>query len=165
MNAISEISSSSLQQQADALARAMDDLNPMLKKMRLLASNAVSAAARAGSEGDAFRVLTQGIQELGLEIKHEIDNSKELLLALADSQSEAEKKKLLFEIKSTLEELPAAVAKGDYLAIYCSVEAAHAESHATRFNTVAQMLKSLITDLREEIVKQKTLITNMLEEV
>ncbi|EGL53522.1 MAG: hypothetical protein VX829_14365 [Pseudomonadota bacterium] len=165
MNAISEISSSSLQQQADALARAMDDLNPMLKKMRLLASNAVSAAARAGSEGDAFRVLTQGIQELGLEIKHEIDNSKELLLALADSQSEAEKKKLLFEIKSTLEELPAAVAKGDYLAIYCSVEAAHAESHATRFNSVAQMLKSLITDLREEIVKQKTLITNMLEEV
>ena len=165
MNAISEISSSSLQQQADALARAMDDLNPMLKKMRLLASNAVSAAARAGSEGDAFRVLTQGIQELGLEIKHEIDNSKELLLALTDSQSEAEKKKLLFEIKSTLEELPAAVAKGDYLAIYCSVEAAHAESHATRFNSVAQMLKSLITDLREEIVKQKTLITNMLEEV
>lgn len=165
MNAISEISSSSLQQQADALARAMDDLNPMLKKMRLLASNAVSAAARAGSEGDAFRVLTQGIQELGLEIKHEIDNSKELLHALADSQSEAEKKKLLFEIKSTLEELPAAVAKGDYLAIYCSVEAAHAESHATRFNSVAQMLKSLITDLREEIVKQKTLITNMLEEV
>ncbi|GLP99982.1 MAG TPA: hypothetical protein EYM37_06095 [Methylophaga aminisulfidivorans] len=165
MNAISELSSSSLQQQADALARAMDDLNPMLKKMRLLASNAVSAAARAGSEGDAFRVLTQGIQELGLEIKHEIDNSKELLLALADSQSEAEKKKLLFEIKSTLEELPAAVAKGDYLAIYCSVEAAHAESHATRFNSVAQMLKSLITDLREEIVKQKTLITNMLEEV
>lgn len=165
MNAISEISSSSLQQQADALAKAMDDLNPMLKKMRLLASNAVSAAARAGSEGDAFRVLTQGIQELGLEIKHEIDNSKELLLALADSQSEAEKKKLLFEIKSTLEELPAAVAKGDYLAIYCSVEAAHAESHATRFNSVAQMLKSLITDLREEIVKQKTLITNMLEEV
>jgi hypothetical protein len=165
MNAISEISSSSLQQQADALARAMDDLNPMLKKMRLLASNAVSAAARAGSEGDAFRVLTQGIQELGLEIKHEIDNSKELLLALADSQSEAEKKKLLFEIKSTLEELPAAVAKGDYLAIYCSVEAAHAESHATRFNSVAQMLKSLITDLREEIVKQKTLITNMLEKV
>ncbi|WP_330110330.1 hypothetical protein [Methylophaga thalassica] len=165
MNAISEISSSSLQQQADALARAMDDLNPMLKKMRLLASNAVSAAARAGSEGDAFRVLTQGIQELGLEIKHEIDNSKELLLALADSQSEAEKKKLLFEIKSTLEELPAAVAKGDYLAIYCSVEAAHAESHATRFNSVAQMLKFLITDLREEIVKQKTLITNMLEEV
>jgi len=57
------------------------------------------------------------------------------------------------------------VAKGDYLAIYCSVEAAHAESHATRFNSVAQMLKSLITDLREEIVKQKTLITNMLEEV
>ncbi len=165
MNAISELSSSSLQQQADALARALDDLNPMLKKMRLLASNAVSAAARAGSEGDAFRVLTQGIQELGLEIKHEIDNSKELLLALADSQSEAEKKKLLFEIKSTLEELPAAVAKGDYLAIYCSVEAAHAESHATRFNSVAQMLKSLITDLREEIVKQKTLITNMLEEV
>ncbi len=164
MNAISELSSSSLEQQVDALGKAMDDLNPMLKKMRLLASNAVSAAARAGSEGDAFRVLTQGIQELGGEIRHEIDHCKELLVALADSQTIAEKKKLLFQIQSTLQELPASVAKGDYLAIYCSVEAAHAESHATRFNSVAQMLKSLIADLREEIIKQKTLINNMLEE-
>lgn len=164
MNAILEMSSSSLQQQMDALAEAMDDLNPMLKKMRLLASNAVSAAARAGSEGDAFRVLTQGIQELGLEIKHEIDHCKELLLTLAESESDAEKKKLLFQIKTTLEELPAAVAKGDYLAIYCSVEAAHAETHATRFNSVAQMLKSLIADLREEITRQKMLIDNMLEQ-
>ncbi|BDZ74462.1 MULTISPECIES: hypothetical protein [Methylophaga] len=164
MNAIAEISSSSLQQQVDALAEAMDDLNPMLKKMRLLASNAVSAAARAGSEGDAFRVLTQGIQELGLEIKHEIDHCKELLQTLADTESGVEKKRVLFQIKTTLEELPAAVAKGDYLAIYCSVEAAHAETHATRFNSVAQMLKSLISDLRGEISKQKTLIDNMLEQ-
>ncbi|SFJ74432.1 hypothetical protein [Methylophaga sulfidovorans] len=165
MNAISEMSSSSLQQQTDALARAMDDLNPMLKKMRLLASNAVSAAARAGSEGDAFRVLTQGIQELGLEIKHEIDRSRDLLRELADSPTDAEKKQLLFQLQSALEELPVAVAKGDYLTIYCSVEAAHAESHATRFNSVAQMLKSLIADLRNEISKQKELISNMFDDV
>ena len=75
-----------------------------------------------------------------------------------------EKKRVLVQIKTTLEELTWAVAKGDYLASYCSVEAAHAETHATRFNSVAQMLKSLISDLRGEISKQKTLIDNMLEQ-
>ncbi|MDO7711551.1 MAG: hypothetical protein MUQ51_08060 [Pseudomonadota bacterium] len=40
----------------------------LAKKMHLLSSNAVSRAARAGSEGDSFRVLTQDIQLLGDDV-------------------------------------------------------------------------------------------------
>lgn len=43
-------------------------LVPLAKNMHLLSSNAVCSAARAGSEGDAFRVLTQDIQLLGVDV-------------------------------------------------------------------------------------------------
>ncbi|HDZ16417.1 hypothetical protein LCGC14_1067120 [marine sediment metagenome] len=151
------------QHQVDGLKEAINGLIPMLKKMRLLASNAVSAAARAGSEGDAFRVLTQGIQELSVEIKHEIDASHQFLNELETAANSTERKQILRNIDGVLGQLPLSVSKGDYLAIYCSVEAAHADNHAERFNAVALMLKELIADLRQQISHQKSLLSEMME--
>ncbi|NOQ94971.1 MAG: hypothetical protein GQ547_10110 [Methylophaga sp.] len=47
--------------------------------MHLLSSNAVSSAARAGSEGDAFRVLTQDIQLLGDEVSECIGDTQKII--------------------------------------------------------------------------------------
>ncbi|PHS32701.1 MAG: hypothetical protein COA95_02830 [Methylophaga sp.] len=47
--------------------------------MHLLSSNAVSSAARAGSEGDAFRVLTQDIQLLGDEVSECISDTQKVI--------------------------------------------------------------------------------------
>jgi len=54
-------------------------LVPLAKQMHLLSSNAVSSAARAGSEGDAFRVLTQDIQLLGDEVSQCIENTQKVI--------------------------------------------------------------------------------------
>lgn len=47
--------------------------------MHLLSSNAVCSAARAGSEGDAFRILTQDIQLLGEDVSECIDGTQLLI--------------------------------------------------------------------------------------
>lgn len=54
--------------QCVSLNTELHKLVPLVKKMHLLSSNAVSSAARAGSKGDAFRVLTQDIQLLGDDV-------------------------------------------------------------------------------------------------
>ncbi|MFW5451232.1 MAG: hypothetical protein ACKE9I_06500 [Methylophagaceae bacterium] len=54
-------------------------LVPLAKQMHLLSSNAVSSAARAGSDGDAFRVLTQDIQLLGDDVSHCINDAQHII--------------------------------------------------------------------------------------
>jgi methyl-accepting chemotaxis protein len=56
--------------QCISLNTELHKLVPLAKQMHLLSSNAVSSAARAGSEGDAFRVLTQDIQLLGDDVSN-----------------------------------------------------------------------------------------------
>lgn len=60
----------------------LQQMQPLLRQMHLLSSNAVSAAARAGSEGDAFRILTQAIQQLGQDINADMQRSHTALIAL-----------------------------------------------------------------------------------
>jgi methyl-accepting chemotaxis protein len=55
--------------------------------MHLLSSNAVSSAARAGSEGDAFRVLTQDIQLLGDEVSECINNTQKVITEIVNLAS------------------------------------------------------------------------------
>lgn len=68
---------------SEGLSTGLQNMVPLAKKMHLLSSNAVSSAARAGSEGDAFRVLTQDIQLLGNDVTASIDDSQLLLSDLA----------------------------------------------------------------------------------
>lgn len=65
--------------QCVSLNTELHKLVPLAKQMHLLSSNAVSSAARAGSEGDAFRVLTQDIQLLGDEVSHCIDDTQKII--------------------------------------------------------------------------------------
>lgn len=65
--------------QCVSLNTELHKLVPLAKQMHLLSSNAVSSAARAGSEGDAFRVLTQDIQLLGDEVSHCISDTQKVI--------------------------------------------------------------------------------------
>lgn len=65
--------------QCVSLNTELHKLVPLAKQMHLLSSNAVSSAARAGSEGDAFRVLTQDIQLLGDEVSLCIDDTQKVI--------------------------------------------------------------------------------------
>lgn len=65
--------------QCVSLNTELHKLVPLAKQMHLLSSNAVSSAARAGSEGDAFRVLTQDIQLLGDDVSHCIVDTQKVI--------------------------------------------------------------------------------------
>ena len=65
--------------QCVSLNTELHKLVPLAKQMHLLSSNAVSSAARAGTEGDAFRVLTQDIQLLGDEVSHCISDTQKII--------------------------------------------------------------------------------------
>jgi hypothetical protein len=65
--------------QCVSLNTELHKLVPLAKQMHLLSSNAVSSAARAGTEGDAFRVLTQDIQLLGDDVSHCIDDTQKVI--------------------------------------------------------------------------------------
>lgn len=65
--------------QCVSLNTELHKLVPLAKQMHLLSSNAVSSAARAGSEGDAFRVLTQDIQLLGDEVSECIGDTQKVI--------------------------------------------------------------------------------------
>ncbi len=65
--------------QCVSLNTELHKLVPLAKQMHLLSSNAVSSAARAGSEGDAFRVLTQDIQLLGDDVSSCIADTQNII--------------------------------------------------------------------------------------
>jgi uncharacterized protein YceH (UPF0502 family) len=147
-----------LQKQARRLLDCLDAMQPILRQMHLLSSNAVSAAARAGSEGDAFRVLTQAIEALGQEIHRDLRQAQAVLSqCLAQTEPEAVDK-LLRQLEDVMSALPLAVRKGDYLAICASVEAAHTQSFEDSFNAVAVMLKQRVADLRQQVERQQSLL-------
>ena len=73
--------------QCVSLNTELHKLVPLAKQMHLLSSNAVSSAARAGSEGDAFRVLTQDIQLLGDEVSECIGDTQKIIGSIVRSSS------------------------------------------------------------------------------
>ncbi|MBD3634102.1 MAG: hypothetical protein HUJ23_04265 [Methylophaga sp.] len=153
-----------LKPKLESLAQQLTAMQPLLRQMHLLSSNAVSAAARAGSEGDAFRVLTQGIQELGQAIEHDLQQAQRLLKSMMQVDKRAELQRLLKKLAMTLSEMPQSVKKGDYLAICCAVEAAHASHHSDSFDSVATMLKQLVADCREQVAAQQESLDRLLSE-
>lgn len=148
---------------AAELDEQLQQMQPLLRQMHLLSSNAVSAAARAGSEGDAFRVLTQAIQQLGQDINADMQRSHTALLALAKAETMPSCRSLLKQVEDGLSMMPQAVKKGEYLAISSAVEAAHAENHSDSFDSVATMLKQLIANLRQQVARQQDMLSGMQE--
>lgn len=153
-----------LKPELESLAQKLTAMQPLLRQMHLLSSNAVSAAARAGSEGDAFRVLTQGIQELGQAIEHDLQQAQTLLKSMMQVDKRSELQRLLKKLAMTLSEMPQSVKKGDYLAICCAVEAAHTSHHSDSFDSVATMLKQLVADCREQVAAQQESLDRLLSE-
>jgi len=146
---------------AEKLQIQLDGLQPLLKQMHLLSSNAVSSAARAGTEGDAFRVLTQAIQQLGQDINAERSQAQSVVAELMGCQQQLQLKPLVRHLDNAVAALPIALRKGEYLAICCSVEAAHADVHGESFDSVASMLKQLVDNLRKQIKQLQQLILTL----
>jgi methyl-accepting chemotaxis protein len=144
------------------LETALAPMRPLLKQMHLLSSNAVSAAARAGSEGDAFRVLTHAIQELGQEIHQELQHLQQQILHCQTLTEAAAIKRGLSQLQVTLSAMPQLVKKGEYLAICAAVEAAHTENYGESFSAVAEMLKQLVQTLREQVMHQQQVMETLL---
>lgn len=144
------------------LELALVPMQPLLKQMHLLSSNAVSAAARAGNEGDAFRVLTHAIQELGQEIQQELHHSQQQIQHCQTLTETAAIKRGLSQLQVILTAMPQLVKKGEYLAICASVEAAHTENYGDSFNAVAAMLKQLVQALREQVTQQQQVMEKLL---
>lgn len=72
----------SILQQCISLNTELHTLVPVARQMHLLSSNAVSSAARAGSKGDAFRVLTHDIQLLGIDVSQCIESSQKVIVEI-----------------------------------------------------------------------------------
>lgn len=144
---------------------ALDDefarMQPLLRQMHLLSANAVSAAARAGSDGDAFRVLTQAIQQLGQDISQDLQQAQGKLEQLKSEKDITDARVLIRQLDDGLSAMPLAIKKGEYLAICSSVEAAHAETHGDSFDAVARMLKDLVNRLRQRVTEQQTLLERL----
>lgn len=160
---LTHVAQQQLLQIVSELQTELEQLQPLLKQMHLLSSNAVSSAARAGSEGDAFRVLTQAIQQLGQDIKNDVQQAQKVLNEISHEQDKFILKRLSRQLNNALSELPVAIRKGEYLAIFASVEAAHADMHGESFDSVASMLKQLINDLRRQVAQQQEKMTKFME--
>ena len=195
--------------QCVSLNTELHKLEPLARQMHLLSSNAISSAARAGSEGDAFRVLTQDIQLLGEEVSACIQDTQKaighiVMLAsnlanlfgryikycdlLQQVQNQDDENYSETFISATLTDLTEEirqqgyqlatsirrlqillsplsmlVKKGQYLAVYSSVEAASAGEHGIGFESVARTLKELVKKLGEQSTRQQSLLRDLTE--
>ena len=197
-----------ISQQCEELNTELDKLGPLAKQMHLLSSNAVSSAARAGSDGNAFRVLTQDIQLLGDDISGSINDSQLLIGTVITLASElvtlfsnymnkincehqledtkngssntftdTDKQSIIKEINyhnrklsqniglltSALDPIGVVVKKGEYIAIFSSVEAANAGQYGESFEAVASMLRVLVGRLSQQSKRQQSLLRDLSE--
>lgn len=158
-----EVSMDKVKTLATSFDTQLEEMQPLLKQMHLLSSNAVSAAARAGSEGDAFKVLTQAIQQLRQDINAEMQEVSQLLEALLQTESSEQANDSIKKLDSALSAMFQAIRNGEYMAICCEVEAAHTETHGESFESVAMMLKQLIQSLRKQVSLQKESMSSLTE--
>jgi predicted RNase H-like HicB family nuclease len=158
-----EISIETFKEVAQRFEKQLEQMQPLLKQMHLLSSNAVSAAARAGSEGDAFKVLTQAIQQLRLEINTDMQEVSVYLSALLKTEEYSQAPELIKKMDTTLGTMFQSLRNGEYMAICCEVEAAHTETHGESFESVAMMLKQLIESLRQQVALQQEAMAELLE--
>ncbi len=194
--------------QCVSLNTELHKLVPLAKQMHLLSSNAVSSAARAGSEGDAFRVLTQDIQLLGDEVSECIGDTQKIIgniVKLASNLARIFSKYLIYEdlnsrlegketvtsskffnrsqklvvdelrsnnhklsrslgtLTNLLAPIATLVKKGEYLAVFSSVEAASAGEHGVSFEAVSSMLRELVGQLGLQSARQRSLLRDLSE--
>lgn len=175
---------------------ALQTLAPLVRKMHLLSSNATCSAARAGSQGNAFRVLTQDIYFLSEEASTCLEASRLMMADIVllasslpsltippdndDAQSKITErgndsallyeqnkqlKYLLRQLNQALSPMEMLAKKGEYLAAFSSVEAAHCVENSLSFEAVALMLKKLVADLKQHAKHQKWLLKEVIESV
>ena len=164
-----------------SLNTELDKIVPLAKKIHILSSNALSGAIRAGQKGDAFRVLAQEIQLLGVELSACIHDSQKVITDIVMLSSNStmfsenngksvvgkftKNNKLLSQKLTTLTDLflthALVVKKCEYLAMTTSFEAVSAGEHSVNFDVVSSVLRKIISELMMQFSLQQSLLRDL----
>jgi hypothetical protein len=177
----------------ERLAEALFSQAPIARQMHLLSSNGACSAARAGLDGQPFRVLTEAIEHLGKDVVTCINESKMIVensvtlasnlvavlprLGCIDEYAKVEEQTALIhlvyeqnrQLAHSLRQLDLAlspmemlVKKGEYLALFSSVEAGNSVKDGARFELIASRLKATVSALNEHQKQQRGLLNELL---
>jgi hypothetical protein len=158
--------------QCQEIKRILPALTPKIKQIQLLSSNAACCAAKMAHQGDVFQVLAQEIHLLGAEVTMCINEARLLnndigllLSGMSDMNALWNHQfiSLLRRFDLALSPISATAKKGEYLAIYSSVEAVHLAEDGIGFKAVAEQLKALMVELSKQCQRQTLLIQSMIE--
>ena len=157
-------------EQCQALSMTLAALDPIIKQMHILASNTTCCASKMGCEGDVLRVVAKDIQRLGVEVVASIDEASLLsndLMALVSGTAKADTLQryqvitLLRQLDLALSPISTTARKGEYLAVYSSLEAVHLSEEGRYIETMASKLKVLMTQLNAHYKQQNVMLQNM----
>jgi hypothetical protein len=158
--------------QCQALKKILPALTPKIKQMQLLSSNAACCVVKMASQSDVFQVLAQEIQLLVAEVAVCTDEARLLnndigLLLSGIPEKDAlwhhQLITLLRRFDLALSPISTTARKGEYLAVYSSVEAVHLGDDGVHFKAVAVQLKALMASLTRQCQQKTLLIQSMIE--
>lgn len=167
-----EIDEDILSEQCQALSMTLTALPSIIKQIHILASNTTCCASKMGCEGDVLRVVAKDIQRLGVEVVSSIDEVSLLindLMALvagtakADTLQRYQVTTLLRQLDLALSPISTIARKGEYLAVYSSLEAVHLSEEGRYIETMASKLKVLMIQLNTHYKQQNIMLQNMIE--
>jgi hypothetical protein len=147
-------------------------LTPKIKQIQLLSSNAACCAVKIASQGEVFQVLANEIHLLGAEVTVCIDEARLLNNDIGLMLSDMPKMNalwhhqlisLLRRFDLALSPISSTARKGEYLAVYSSVEAVHLGDEGVHFKAVAAQLKVLMAALSRQCQQKTLLIQSMIE--
>ena len=158
--------------QCQDLKKVLPALTPKVKQVQLLSSNAACCAVKMASQGEVFQVLAHEIHLLGAEVTVCIDEAcllnNDIGLLLSDMPKmntlwNHQVISLLRRFDLALSPISSTARKGEYLAIYSSVEAVHLGDDGVHFKSVGAQLKVLMAALSRQCQQRTLLIQNMIK--
>lgn len=158
--------------QCQAIKKILPALIPKVRQIQLLSSNAACCAVKMASQGVVFQVLAHEIHLLRAEVIGCLDEARllnnDIGLLLSDKPDmnaswNRQFISLLRRFDLALSPISSTARKGEYLALYSSVEAVHLGDDGVNFKAVAAQLKTLMVELNRQRQQQVLLIQNMIE--
>ena len=164
----------SFSQQCQDLKLTFPMMMVMAKRLHLLSSNIMCRAKNTTQADKVIRVLAKDISLLGTEISLSIDEARlklqdlTVLLTKVETINATQQGQMvtcLRQLDLVLFPILTTVKKGEYLAVYSSLEAIHIGAEQPYFDTVGPQLKIVMTELKAYYQKQCALIQDMTERV
>lgn len=161
-------------QQCQSIKLAFPVAMTIVKRLHLLSSNTISRVERSQQTDKVFHVLADDISMLGLELTTCIDEARQKLQDLTvlvtgeEPINFALKGRVitcLRQLNLILSLVSTIVKKGEYLAVYSSLEAIHVSDDSVTFDAVGPQLKVLMMQLKEYYQQHLVLLDDMIRRV